>query len=101
MTYKELLIKTDEKKKKALSDISTALKGPCGFLIKSEIERNPGKYAWIVLAREFCEELSKHINDFYNEDEYTLREVEQIYMAYQDGDEDIYYYLPVEAQLFD
>lgn len=104
MTYKELLEVTAEKKRKALADLDAALKGPTGFLVKAEIERSPGKVAWAVLAREFCETLAEHVGEFIEQaggDTLETHEVMEIYMAYEDGNEDIYDYLPVEARLFD
>lgn len=101
MTYNELLRETAEKKRKAISEINSALKGPCGFLVKAEIEKDPGKVAWHYLAKEFCEKLAEHIDEFMEEDEDVAREAGNIYMAYEDGDSDLYSYLPVEAQLFE
>ena len=104
MTYKELLEITAEKKRKAIAELNAALKGPTGFLVKAEIERNPGKVAWAVLAREFCETLAEHVDELIEQaggDTLEAHEVMEIYMAYEDGNEDIYDYLPVEAQLFD
>lgn len=43
MTYNELLRLAHEKKRKAIAEINSALKGPCGFLVKAEIEKDPGK----------------------------------------------------------
>lgn len=101
MTYNELLRETAEKKRKAIAEINAALKGPCGVLVKVEIERDPGKAAWHYLAREFCEKLAEHIDEFMEEGEDVAREVGEIYMAYEDEDRDIYSLLPVEAQLFE
>ena len=100
MTYNELLRETAEKKQKAIAEINSALKGPCGFLVKAEVEKSPGKVAWHYLAREFCEKLAEHIDEFMGEGEDVAREVMEIYMAYEDGDSDLYDCLPVEAQLF-
>lgn len=101
MTYDELLKETATKKREAIAEINTALKGPCGFLIKAEIEKAPGKVAWHYLAREFCEKLAEHIDEFMQEGDDVAREAGEIYMAYEDGDSDLYNYLPVEAQLFE
>lgn len=104
MTYKELLEATAEKKRKAIADLNAALKGPAGFLVKAEIERDPGKLAWAVLAREFCETLAEHVDELIEQaggDALEAHEVMEIYMAYEDGNEDLYDYLPVEARLFD
>lgn len=101
MTYNELLRETAEKKRKVVAEINSALKGPCGFLVKAEIEKDPGKTAWHYLAREFCEKLAEHIDEFMDEGEDVAREVGEIYMAYEDGDRDIYSLLPIEAQLFE
>ena len=80
---------------------NSALKGPCGFLVKAELERNPGNAAWHHLAREFCEKLAEHIDEFMEEGEDVARETCEIFMAYEDGDSDLYSILPVEAQLFE
>lgn len=105
MTYAELLKETADKKRAAISQINSALRGPCGFLIKAEIENDPGKVAWHCLAREFCEKLAEHVDEFIEQaggvDTMEAREVGNIYMAYEDGDSDIYSYLPIEAQLFE
>lgn len=101
MTYNELLRETAEKKRKAIAEINAALKGPCGFLVKAEIEKDPGKAAWYHLAKEFCETLAEHIDEFMEEGEDVAREAGNIYMAYEDGDSDLYSYLPIEAQLFE
>jgi len=101
MRYDELLKETAKKKKEAIADLNAALKGPCGFLMKAEIEKDPGKAAWSFLAKEFCETLAEHIDEFINEGEDVAREAGNIYMAYEDGDKDLYSYLPVEAQLFE
>ena len=64
MTYNELLQETAEKKRKVIAEINEALEGPCDFLVKSEIEKNPGSVAWHYLAREFCEKLAEHVDEF-------------------------------------
>ncbi|MDE6456085.1 MAG: hypothetical protein K2L38_09325 [Dysosmobacter sp.] len=101
MKYADLLHKTAIKKREAIAEINSALKGPCGFLVKAEIEKDPGKAAWYYLAKEFCETLAEHIDEFSEEGEDVARETCEIYMAYEDGDSDLYSYLPVEAKLFE
>lgn len=71
------------------------------FSVKAELERDPGKVAWHYLAREFCEKFVEHIDEFMEEGEDVAREVAEIYMAYEDGDSDLYNCLPIEAQLFE
>lgn len=100
MTYDELLKKTAEKKRKVIAEINAALRGPCGFLVKAEMEGDLGKAAWSLLAREFCETLAEHIDEFMEEDEDVAREAREIYMAYEDRNPDLYNILPVEAQMF-
>ena len=105
MTYQELLATTAKKKKEAIRDINKAINGPAGFLAKAEIERDPGMVAWLWLGKEFCETLADHVEEFIEQtgdiDSLDAREIGGIYMAYEDGDPDIYYMLPVEAQLFE
>ena len=101
MKYADLLHDTAIKKRKAIAEINSALKGPCGFLLKAEIEKNPGAVAWHYLAKEFCETLAHHVHEFMDEGEDVARETCEIYMAYEDGDSDLYSLLPVEAQLFE
>lgn len=105
MTYDELLKITAEKKRKAIKELNTALNGPAGFLVKAEIERDPGMVAWLYLAREFCETLAEHVEEFMEQtgdiDSLDAREIGKIYMAYEDSDPDLYSYLPYEAQLFE
>ena len=104
MTYDELLRETAEKKRKALRDLNKALHGPAGFLCKAELEKNPGSVAWLWLAKEFCETLAEHVEDFIEQaggvDSPGAREIGDIYMAYEDSNPDLYDMLPVEAQLF-
>ena len=104
MTYAELLKETHKKKREAIIEINTDLKGSCGFLIEAEIKKGPGKVAWNYLAREFCEKLAEHIDEFIEQaggvDSFEAREVGDIFMAYENGDSDIYDLLPIEAQLF-
>ena len=100
MTYAELLIITAEKKRKAVRELNAALRGDAGFLVKAEMERNPGTVAWAYLAREFCESLVEHIDEMADEME-DNPEIFNIYSAYMDGDTDLYSYLPTEARLFD
>lgn len=104
MTYAELLSTTAEKKKDALRQLDKALHGPAGFLAKAEMEKNPGSVAWCFLAREFCETLANHIDELIDSvggvgspDSY---EICDIYMAYENSEDDLYDLLPVEAQLF-
>lgn len=101
MTYDELLAETAKNKRAAIAELNAALKGPYGFLVKAEIEKDPGKTAWHYLARAFCEKLAEHIDEFTTEGGDTAKEVYDIYMAYEDGDSNLYSYLPVEARLFD
>lgn len=104
MTYQELLTATAEKKRQAIRNLNTALNGPAGFLAKAEIERDPGAVAWSWLGREFCETLADHVGEFIEQaggvDSPDAREIGDIYMAYEDGDPELYDRLPVEAQLF-
>lgn len=104
MTYADLLKETAIKKQKALKELNSALRGPAGFLCKAEMESNMGAVAWLWLAKDFCEALSDHISEFIDQanGEITdeLADIEQIYMAYEDDDPDLYDLLPVEAQLF-
>ena len=104
MTYQELLQQAAQKKQAALRDINKALKGPCGFLVKAEIEKNPGSVAYHWLAQWFCETLAEHVEEFMEQtgdiDSLEAREIGSIYMAYEDSDPDLYDLLPVEAQLF-
>ena len=101
MTYTELLEETAIKKREALAELNAALKGPAGFLVEAEIKKDPGNVAWFFLAMDFCKKLAEHIDEFMNEGEDVTLEVCQIYMAYEDGDENLYDYLPTEARLFD
>lgn len=101
MTYQELLKETAEKKRKAIRELNTALRGKAGFLVKAEIERNPGKVAWLWLAQEFCESIAEHLSELTESaEEYEKMEISSIYMAYEDSDPGLYEMLPVEAQLF-
>ena len=68
MTYEELLKETAARKRRILSDLDTALKGPAGFLVEAEIRRAPGRAAWSILAKEFCEKLAEHVDEFMDED---------------------------------
>ena len=101
MTYEELLKETAARKRGVLVGIDAALKGPAGFLAEAKIRKDPGKAAWILLAKEFCEKLAEHIDEFMDEDESAAQEAMEIYMAYEDGDEGLYGLLPTEARLFD
>ncbi len=101
MTYSELLKETAAKKRDAIAGINKALTGPAGFLVKAEIQRNPGGLAWYALAQWFVEQLAEHIDEFIEEGEDVAREVIEIYESYEDGDSDLYQILPIEAQLFE
>lgn len=104
MTYQELLQQSAQKKRAAIRELGQALKGPCGFLVKAEIERDPGAVAYHYLARWFCETLAEHVAEFIDQtgdiDSCEAREIGDIYIAYEDSDPDLYDLLPVEAQLF-
>ena len=104
MTYQELLKRTAEKKRKAIAELNKALAGDAGWLVKAEIERNPGGVAWLWLAEEFCMTLANHVGEFIEQtgdiDSLEAREIGAIYMAYEDDDPELYSLLPVEAQLF-
>lgn len=101
MTYSELLAITAEKKKKAIRELNSALRGKAGWLVESEIKRNPGMVAWLWLAKEFCETLAENFDEIYSAaDEGDRWEISDIYMGYEDGRKDLYDLLPVEAQLF-
>ena len=103
--YSNLLKETAIKKHEAIKEINAALKGPCGFLIEAEIKKDPDKVVRNYLAKEFCEKLAEHVDEFIEQaggvDTIEAREIGEIYMAYEDGDLDIYNYLPIEAQLFE
>ena len=105
MTYADLLKETAEKKRKALGKFNSALSGKAGFLVKAEIERKPGSVAWLYLAKEFCETLAAHVEEFIEQaggvDTPEAREIGDIYMKYEEGDPDLYDYLPTQARLFD
>ena len=106
MTYADLLKITAEKKAKAIRELNRSIRNPAsGFLVKAEIERNPGAVAYHWLAKEFCETLAEHVEEFIeqtgNVDSIEAHEIGSIYMAYEDSDPDLYDMLPVEAQLFD
>ena len=102
MTYQDLLQKTAQRKRKAIAELNAALRGKAGFLVKAEIERKPGTVAWLWLAKDFCEELAEHVGEWISDDPWDMesKEIGDIYMAYEDGDPDLYDLLPVEAQLF-
>ena len=106
-TYDDLLRETAKKKREVLKQFNKALNGPTGFLMKAEIERDPGMVAWLWLAKDFCEKLAQHVGEWttdengdFKNDDYEAREIGEIYMAYEDSDPDLYDLLPVEAQLF-
>ena len=102
-TYSDLLRETQEQKIKAQKELKNALGGKAGFLVKAEIERKPGTVAWLWLAKDFCEKLAENVGNWISDDPWDIesREIGQIYMAYEDGDSDLYEYLPTEARLFD
>lgn len=105
MTYNDLLRNTAQRKQDAITELNKALNGPTGFLVKAEIEKNPGSVARAWLAKEFCEQLADHISEFIEQaggvDSYEAREIFDIYVAYEDDDPDLYEKLPAEAQLFE
>lgn len=105
MTYYELLEEAAEKKAKAIKELNAAMNGPTGWLVKAEIERDPGAVAWLYLAKWFCETLEEHLEEFFEQagdvDSPEVIEFGSIYMKYYDGDPDLYEYLPFEARLFD
>lgn len=103
MTYEDLLRSTAEKKKQAIRELNDALKGPAGFLVKAEIEKDAGMVAWLWLAKDFCETLADHVSewiDAYGINSPEAYEIGDIYTAYEDSDPRLYELLPVEAQLF-
>ena len=106
MTYWDLCKATEAKKQEVLKKFGKDLKGPGGFLVQAEIERDPGMVAYLWLAKDFCETLADHIGEWVEEleaigDTATAREISDIYMGYEDGRHDLYDILPVEAQLWD
>lgn len=106
-TYEDLLRETEAKKRKFWADMEKAMRGPAGFLVKAEIERNPGQIAYTYLAREFCEKLGEHIGDWCCDEsgfknwDFEAQEIGAIYMAFEDDDPELYELLPYEARLFD
>lgn len=107
-TYHDLLEETATKKKRVIQELNDALKGPAGFLVKAEIEKNPGSVAWLWLAKEFCEKLAEHVSEWISDADGNFdvnnpdaEEIGRIYMAYEDSDPDLYDMLPLEARLFD
>ncbi len=102
MTWEQLLEETAKKKEIAVKQLNEALNGNCGFLVKAEIERNPGMVAWLWLAKYFCETLAENMDTiYYSVDEWDQREIYDIYTAYEDDGSDLYDLLPTEARLFD
>lgn len=104
MTYQELLEATAAKKQGAIRKLNDSLSGDLGWLVKAEIEKDPGTIAWAMLAEDFCKTLAEHIGEFIEEygiDSPEAREIGDIYMAYEDGRSDLYDMLPYEAQLFE
>ena len=104
MTYDELLKITAERKEAAIKELNRALQGPAGFLVKAEIKSKPRSVAWLYLAKEFCETLADHVDEFIEQaggvDTLEAREIGIIYMAYEDSDPHLYEILPDEARLF-
>lgn len=102
MTYKDLLRETARKKEEAIKEINKKLNDPLGFLVKHEIEANPGAVAWHWLAKDFCETLYEHFEEIYDnlKEDYERQEVSDIYMAYYNNEDYLYDLLPLEAQLF-
>lgn len=102
--YYELLRKTEKKKLEALTKLNNALNGNGGFLVKAEIERNPGMVAWLWLAKDFCEELGDHIEEYVESvggyDTCEGIELCDIYQTWYNDESGLYELLPVEAQLF-
>lgn len=104
MTYEELLQETAQKKREAIKELNAAIKNPkLGFLVKHEIEKSPGTIGWTYLAKDFCETFAEHILEFVDQctEEYEVMELYDLYTAYEDNSDDLYYHLPVEARLFD
>ena len=101
MTYQELLTATAKRKELALQELDGSLQGPGGFLVRAEIERNPGMVAWLWLAKDFCEALAEHMSELLEQaDDSEARELYDIYTAYEDNDDRLYELLPDEAKLF-
>lgn len=104
MTYQELLEATAVKKQDAIRKLNDSLSGELGWLVRAEIEKDPGTIAWAMLAEDFCKTLAEHVGEFieeYGVDSPEAREIGDIYMAYEDSDPDLYDRLPYEAQLFE
>lgn len=104
MTYQELLEATAVKKQDAIRKLNDSLSGDLGWLVRAEIEKDPGTIAWAMLAEDFCKTLAEHVSEFIDEygmDSPEAREIGDIYMAYEDGRSDLYDMLPYEAQLFE
>lgn len=102
MTYWELLEITDQKKKEVQRKLNASLNGSNGWLVKAEIEKNPGRLAYIALAEEFLETLSDNMEEILQGlDEIDQREIYDIIASWYDDDDDLYDRLPTEARLFD
>lgn len=102
MTYWELLEITDRKKKEVQRKLNTSLNGSNGWIVKAEIERNPGGLAYIALAKEFLETLDANMGEILQSlDEYDQREIYDIIACWYDDDPDLYDRLPTEARLYD
>ena len=57
MTYNDLLKETAIKKHDAIAEINAALNGPCGFLIKAEIEKTLVKLLGIISLKSSAKNL--------------------------------------------
>ena len=104
MTYQELLEATAVKKQDAIRKLNDSLSGDLGWLVRAEIEKDPGTIAWAMLAEDFCKTLAEHVGEFieeYGMDSPEAREIGDIYMAYEDSDPNLYDMLPDEAKLFE
>ena len=105
MTYQELLEATAVKKQDAIEKLNASLNGDLGWLVRAEIEKDPGTIAWAMLAEDFCKTLAEHVGEFLEQcgdiDSADAREIGSIYMAYEDSDPDLYDMLPDEAKLFE
>lgn len=105
MTYYDLLAKTEKRKRNVLKDFAKAMRGKAGWLVKAEIERNPGRVAYVWLAREFCEELADHIEEYVKSvggyDSYEGMELCGIYQTWYNNEPGLYDLLPTEARLWD
>ena len=107
MTYAELLEKTEAKKKTVLKMFVNGLKDKYGFLVADEIKRDPLGVAYVYLARDFCDELEQHADEFIEQfggvyNSYEAYEICDIIVAYEENRlADLYELLPIEAKLFE